>query len=109
MMAPADGYRRRATDTHWLYRVWVALPLVDRQTGEWSITRTLAAYFALRTGLLIDAVTANPAHATWAMGALITANVLATMACAFGKRVFEAVALRIAGARPGSAAEPGVS
>ena len=90
--------RRRATDATGLYWLWISLPLVDRHTGEWSLSRTMAAGFGLGTLHLMESTHAS--GATWAQTALIVSLASLALASAFGKRVFEAVALRIAGQVP---------
>ena len=89
---------RRATDDGWLTTVWVSLPLVDRTTREWSLTRTMAASFAYGTLHLMEST--HGRSITWAEGTLIVSLALLALASAFGKKVFEAVALRIAGQLP---------
>ena len=87
--------RRRATDRHWAYTVWVSLPLVDRMTAELSLSRILSASFATATIRWMASL--RDGEVTWPVVALVTTMALVTLASAFGKRVFEAVALRIAG------------
>lgn len=92
---------RRATDAAWPMKVWVSLPLVDRTTGEWSLSRTLSAAFAVATiRWMADLRTHD--DVTWPVVALVTTMALVTLAAAFGKKLFEAVALRIAAPLPGA-------
>lgn len=91
MMAPQS---RRATDTTWPLRVWVSLPLVDRHTREWSLSRTMAAAFAYGTLHLMESTHGHTM--TWAMATLIVSLACLALAAAFGKSVFAAVAMRIA-------------
>lgn len=93
-MTPADGYRRRAADTRWWYRAWIAMPLVDRQTGDLSLSRILALMFAVAT---VHRMEAHELVRGWADVTESVAMASLSLASAFGKRVFEAVALRIAG------------
>ena len=102
MMTPA---RRRATDGGWLYRCWISLPLVDRYTGEWSLSRTIAAYFAFHTALLIDGVAPTPERVTFTLAALIVALAILSLAAAFGKAVFSALATLIISKAQGNGGE----
>lgn len=77
-----------------LSEAWLSLPLVDRRTGEWSLSRTMAAGFALGTLHLMESF--HEREVTWATVALVVALASLALASAFGKQVFEAVALRLA-------------
>jgi hypothetical protein len=91
MMSP----RRRATDRNPWYTLWVSLPLVDRRTGEWSLSRTMASAFAAATIRWMSDLRHDPV--TWEVVALVTLMACVALAAAFGKAVFESVAVRIAG------------
>lgn len=105
MMPPADGWRRRANDQHPLYRGWLALPLVDRGTGDLSLSRILSAAFAVATIRWMAEL--RQAEITWPTVVLVTTMAMVTLAAAFGKRIFEAVALRLAGRTEQAAAPAG--
>ena len=87
--------RRRASDDGWLWTVWVSLPLVDRRTGEWSLSRTMASAFAAATIRWMSDLRTQPV--TWEVVTLVTLMACVALAAAFGKDVFHAVAIRIAG------------
>lgn len=99
LMAQDDSKKERRKQDHpWWLDIWLALPLVDRHTREWSLTRTMSAVFALGTLHLMEST--HDREMTWAMATLIVSMALASLGAAFGKSVFQAIALRIAPSKP---------
>lgn len=73
-------------------RLWRRLPIVDRDTGSWSISRTIALYFAFEAGDVLDE---HKTSLTMAVAVVCISLALIAGAMAFGKSYFGQLLTRL--------------